>query len=619
MSLIGNGVMELPKEPAELLSSGRPTPAKERYQYKPLENASQIRLVKVNSQCTASAEARIEVQLEEYSLRQAPRYKALSYTWGANERPKQIVVGEDYHLNVTKNLYACLVYLCKKRSAFFWIDAICINQDDVQERGFQVGLMKQIYQQAREVVVWLYQPTSTLIDGNTWNIVDGDRDRRLTKLPLWSLDMFRHPWFMRVWVLQEVVYARNITIVCQHDDNMIGCIKWDDARDYGGLYLDRYKPDRRNTPVEEDVELSIAMMVSMDDWRGKVESNIFNLTLSKLLSNTRFCGASDPKDKVFALLSLASDVDLNAFRIDYSMSWRDISIGLTRHTISQSNTLDILRWIGISGNPTQMDSLPSWVPDLSSPPLLAPIYPHDWPNRGNLASADSPDVTLMCNEMVLVTKCLKLLDIATILPAHMAADCLARYRDMLAVLEQWYKIAREHPHYAHNQKKRIDSFCGTLKMTLGSQGLEENIENVYSTGIGWQWHFRKLLGEDIGSSEPEDPDKCERDLDDAEILSPDNPHLYTPWAREVMFGEVDHLHGRSFGFTSGGQMTLLPSGAREGDHVCLLYGIRLPFLLRPDKNGYCQVIGACYVHQHFNWDGFESRDNWEKLQLITLR
>lgn len=62
--------------------------------------------------------------------------------------------------------------------------------------------------------------------------------------------------------------------------------------------------------MEEDVEHSIAMMVSMDDWRGKAESRIFNLTLSELLSNTRFGGASDPKDKVFALLSLASDVDL---------------------------------------------------------------------------------------------------------------------------------------------------------------------------------------------------------------------------------------------------------------------------------------------------------------------
>lgn len=57
-------------------------------------------------------------------------------------------------------------------------------------------------------------------------------------------------------------------------------------------YLDRYKHDHRNTPVDDDVELSMAMMVSMHDWRGKFESYTLNLTLSKLMSITRFCGAS---------------------------------------------------------------------------------------------------------------------------------------------------------------------------------------------------------------------------------------------------------------------------------------------------------------------------------------
>lgn len=125
--------------------------------------------------------------------------------------------------------------------------------------------------------------------------------------------------------------------------------------------------------MENDVELSMAMMVSMHDWRGKAESYTLNLTLSELMSTTRFCGASDPKDKVFALLSLASDVDLSVFEIDYGMSWREISLRLTQHTVSQSNTLDILHWKGIAEPTAQLDVLPSWVPDLSSPALLAPL------------------------------------------------------------------------------------------------------------------------------------------------------------------------------------------------------------------------------------------------------
>lgn len=85
--------------------------------------------------------------------------------------------------------------------------------------------MKQIYQQAREVVVWLYQPTlATSGDSTTWNIVEKDNDRRLTELPLWFLRMFHHSWFMRVWVLQEVVYGRIISIIYQHDEKRTGRI-----------------------------------------------------------------------------------------------------------------------------------------------------------------------------------------------------------------------------------------------------------------------------------------------------------------------------------------------------------------------------------------------------------
>ena len=89
-----------------------------------------------------------------------------------------------------------------------------------------------------------------------------------------------------------------------------------------------------------------------------------------------------------------------------------------------------------------------------------------------MAFKDGRDVALTCNERLLVAKCLTLLEIVTIAPARMEADYLERYRDMLAVLQQWYQIVREHPIYAHDLKKRIDSFCGTLKITLGSRELE---------------------------------------------------------------------------------------------------------------------------------------------------
>ena len=94
-------------------------PAKERYQYQPLQNGSHIRLVKITGHITTRSEPRIEVQLEEYALRQALPYKASSYTWGASERPEQIIIGQNSRLNVTIKLFAFLVYLAKKKPRIF--------------------------------------------------------------------------------------------------------------------------------------------------------------------------------------------------------------------------------------------------------------------------------------------------------------------------------------------------------------------------------------------------------------------------------------------------------------------------------------------------------------------
>ena len=63
---------------------------------------------------------------------------------------------------------------------------------------------------------------------------------------------------------------------------------------------------------------------------------------------------------------------------------------------------------------------------------------------------------------------------------------------------------------------------------------------------------------------------------------------------------------------------LLLSGSYESFHVCLLNGIRLPLVLRRDKDGYYHVTITSYVHQPSYWDVCESRANWEGRQLITL-
>ena len=96
------------------------------------------------------------------------KYKALSYEWGSPDNPQKITLnGKDF--SVQQNLWSALCYLRNKQRSWFsrlwdpwnetnierlWIDAICINQNDLLERGHQVSMMGSIYQKA-EVICWL--------------------------------------------------------------------------------------------------------------------------------------------------------------------------------------------------------------------------------------------------------------------------------------------------------------------------------------------------------------------------------------------------------------------------------------------------------------------------------
>lgn len=88
-------------------------------------------------------------------------YAALSYTWGVPEPTSQITI-DGQRLTIRQNLWFALSSMRSKMNEgepeflrLFWIDAICINQQDIEERSHQVNMMKEIFSQAALVLVWL--------------------------------------------------------------------------------------------------------------------------------------------------------------------------------------------------------------------------------------------------------------------------------------------------------------------------------------------------------------------------------------------------------------------------------------------------------------------------------
>lgn len=154
-----------------------------------------------------------ECQLFNYSLKESGKgthlYEALSYVWGDSDHPCSISV-DKHGLPVTTNLYAALSQLRDHSlERIIWVDAVCINQGNLEERSHQVQLMAKIYSKANRVIVWL---------GETAD--DSDRaveeirlaaGKQSTYFPTYEffqqaiLKLLRRSWFRRIWVRDQPV------------------------------------------------------------------------------------------------------------------------------------------------------------------------------------------------------------------------------------------------------------------------------------------------------------------------------------------------------------------------------------------------------------------------------
>ncbi|KAF2195641.1 hypothetical protein K469DRAFT_545346, partial [Zopfia rhizophila CBS 207.26] len=81
-------------------------------------------------------------------------YHALSYCWGSS-KDQHVIICDNCFVLVRKNLYDALAQLSTQNHPAIWVDSLCINQDDNEEKSHQVGLMGEIYKTAEQVILWL--------------------------------------------------------------------------------------------------------------------------------------------------------------------------------------------------------------------------------------------------------------------------------------------------------------------------------------------------------------------------------------------------------------------------------------------------------------------------------
>lgn len=213
-------------------------------EYRPLGD-SEIRLVSFQKDQGASSP--VELRLEHFESPKAPSYIALSYVWGDPNNLHPVIVNcQDF--NVTQNLYEALLHIYELSSIFeeglgqksesgqadlfLWIDALCINQGDIDERSKQVSRMTAIYASAFTVLISLgtieeldsdqldfeyllycldamplldFPKRASTFPGSPEQRGSGDNIFTLYKI---FHKIVSNDWFMRLWVLQEYALSQ---------------------------------------------------------------------------------------------------------------------------------------------------------------------------------------------------------------------------------------------------------------------------------------------------------------------------------------------------------------------------------------------------------------------------
>jgi hypothetical protein len=331
------------------------------------------------------------------------RYEALSYCWG-DSTPSKFIKLQPYgettlqDMPITENLNSALCALLRRAGGGnmmrlklrirLWVDAICINQGDAYERSQQVQMMRQIYSKAENVLAWVgplqgRNLPSTIVEHlSKMQTMKSGRNQLLDETQLSSSNAkqrdiksskarqpvpysphYREEWsslkvffdeeyWRRVWIIQEITVASTVRVLYGDLE-----FSWEDV----AAVL--------STVVSSSVEQEHGM-----NSRGLAASHLLKfrehwidgnkpIGLVQAMTWTRHTKATDPRDKIFALLGLCHD----GFRLvqvpNYKQDLESIISEMTRLSFSLNRSLDLLCLKGYGTEATFGNGLPSWAPN----------------------------------------------------------------------------------------------------------------------------------------------------------------------------------------------------------------------------------------------------------------
>ncbi|KAH9210536.1 heterokaryon incompatibility protein-domain-containing protein [Leptodontidium sp. 2 PMI_412] len=265
------------------------------FKYEPLDLSTVRPSIRLAILQPGPRNASIRVKLGRSAFADRPKYEALSYTWGRADDLRAIELNGT-RVEVRKNLALALVHLRHaSEERVLWIDAICINQSDLEERNRQVELMAYIYARAKRVLVWL-------------GIIMHSQGPKVGDEDLNDLGTLCHQsYWRRIWIVQEIGAATDLELHWGLKSQMDQENNWQSR---SGVWVDFFA----RILGDETTNLAVKLARQREGRHGD------SFLLANLMEVCKDSLCEEPRDKVYGFVGIAHDCQDGSFPVDYSKS-----------------------------------------------------------------------------------------------------------------------------------------------------------------------------------------------------------------------------------------------------------------------------------------------------------